>query len=1023
MRNLKRIFLNGLGLLSLAILPAIGLSQPATEFFVSPKGSDSNPGSADRPFRTLQWAKRAVREARGAIQADIDVNIAAGDYVLDEPLEFSEADSAGQGYRIVWRSADGIGRARVWGSVPAEKWTRHEGNIWKTQVGDREFHTLYDNGRRARKARHPNYEHPPEFPTADAKYLTSKDGSPNYEKGKNPGTSWIIWREGDVDPTGISTGTLTIKIFPWDKRNWHRWTCEVTRIEPENRKIVFDNRGDRTEILDRARYYLEDHYSFLDEPGEFHLDRETDTLYYIPMDGGDPNEGSVRIPRTLSLFRFVGDEPTAKVRGITLDGLTMMETDAISPTRFWWGQQWGLTDHGCVFMTNAKEIFVRNCHMKNSGRNGVMMAGPNHDNRVENCWIEQMGVNGVIISNMRGRVAEENPDVGFSLRNIVDNCRIHDIGQLSIYNSGVGIFRASHNEVTHCEIYNSPRYATTIRGNTVGQGDVGYHHKAPPSTGNRFAYLRIFECGHDSGDMGAVHAASLNIDGGPYINTWEQIVITDCHAVPGMHDWPPDGIFLDWPDLTTNQVFRNVFVRDTGGQQLRSNGPANEETAVKDNVSWEEGFDALKMDFNAIGVRPDFPAEFGGRGDLYDPPAQPEIDTVEAKTYHSVRVEWTLPPSGREQEIVSIVVRDGKGQATLGGNEYLDTGLQELTGYIYQVYPLAERGIIGEPSEKVQVQTPADMISPTVETAVTGGDRRHVALAFSEPVDGESVQTTANYSIGSGQNIVDVQWDSRNPATAVVELDSPLPPGRVPLLTVNGVTDQARMANPSHSSTPIESFPSDSMMLHYRFDESEGMTVADSSGNGYDGTIPGKPEWKPLEGRVKGALQFKRNSETFIEVPPEVVLGNRDFTFAAWIYKDSPGNRVVASQGVGFNEPGQWSIGWEMPPGSKNISFRSNNTYTTTTAESVMPKEWVHIVFTRQGDTGRWYINGKPDGPEHDMSHLGALTAEKILRVGRRDYEESPAWFLGKMDELRIYTRALAPGEVKLLHATQFDLF
>ncbi|MBT7299797.1 MAG: hypothetical protein HN849_09800, partial [Victivallales bacterium] len=49
---------------------------------------------------------------------------------------------------------------------------------------------------------------------------------------------------------------------------------------------------------------------------------------------------------------------------------------------------------------------------------------------------------------------------------------------------------------------------------------------------------------------------------------------------------------------------------------------------------------------------------------------------------------------------------------------------------------------------------------------------------------------------------------------------------------------------------------------------------------------------------------------------------------------------------------------------------------------------------------------------------LGDLTNTKPLLIGRRLHEPTPAWFNGKVADLRIYTRALAPAEVQRLATT-----
>lgn len=84
-------------------------------------------------------------------------------------------------------------------------------------------------------------------------------------------------------------------------------------------------------------------------------------------------------------------------------------------------------------------------------------------------------------------------------------------------------------------------------------------------------------------------------------------------TVDSMKDWPPDGIFLDWPKMSMEQVFRNVQILGSQGMQLRSNGPDNEASTRTENVSWKPDFREDRMDYENIGLTAEFPAEFGGR--------------------------------------------------------------------------------------------------------------------------------------------------------------------------------------------------------------------------------------------------------------------------------------------------------------------------------------------------------------------------------------------------------------------------
>ena len=116
--------------------------------------------------------------------------------------------------------------------------------------------------------------------------------------------------------------------------------------------------------------------------------------------------------------------------------------------------------------------------------------------------------------------------------------------------------------------------------------------------------------------MGALHTANLNNPGGGSVNTFEQIVVTDTRAIASMKDWPPDGIFLDWPKMSMDQIFRDIQILRPQGKQLRSNKPENEASAQTENVSWKPGFREDHIDYANIGLTAEFPAEYGGRNNI-----------------------------------------------------------------------------------------------------------------------------------------------------------------------------------------------------------------------------------------------------------------------------------------------------------------------------------------------------------------------------------------------------------------------
>ena len=53
---------------------------------------------------------------------------------------------------------------------------------------------------------------------------------------------------------------------------------------------------------------------------------------------------------------------------------------------------------------------------------------------------------------------------------------------------------------------------------------------------------------------------------------------------------------------------------------------------------------------------------------------------------------------------------------------------------------------------------------------------------------------------------------------------------------------------------------------HWKFDEGSGAIAADSSGNGYEGTLFGNPQW--IAGYLNGGLEFDRNDDCVRKPPP-----------------------------------------------------------------------------------------------------------------------------------------------------------
>ena len=100
---------------------------------------------------------------------------------------------------------------------------------------------------------------------------------------------------------------------------------------------------------------------------------------------------------------------------------------------------------------------------------------------------------------------------------------------------------------------------------------------------------------------------------------------------------------------------------------------------------------------------------------------------------------------------------------------------------------------------------------------------------------------------------------------------------------------------------------------------------------------------------------------------------------------------------------------------SENIIYRVNDSALTSTNSYV--DEWVHIVCTYDGTTQKLYINGSLDQSATTSQTVSVTTNAKI---GARNFDDRAVEFLGKIDELGIYDRALTAAEVTQIYRIKY---
>ena len=197
----------------------------------------------------------------------------------------------------------------------------------------------------------------------------------------------------------------------------------------------------------------------------------------------------------------------------------------------------------------------------------------------------------------------------------------------------------------------------------------------------------------------------------------------------------------------------------------------------------------------------------------------------------------------------------------------------------------------------------------------------------------------------------------------------------------------------------------------YRFDETAGTQVLDSSGHGHHGTLQGNTaKAMATAGRINGAFQFNGSSQVVVSNHPNLTL--QEFTLHAWIRpQDKQGRdaQILSKQG---------SYGLALP---NNTAMKFYFWHMDRVIDhDFTPSEWVNLIATFDGTVRRFYVNGIRIAT---ITSPAPPISPEPLRLGSlgKYAPNSHVNFRGDIDDIRIYRRALSENDVRLLYlsATQ----
>ncbi|HEX8148023.1 MAG TPA: LamG-like jellyroll fold domain-containing protein [Pyrinomonadaceae bacterium] len=279
----------------------------------------------------------------------------------------------------------------------------------------------------------------------------------------------------------------------------------------------------------------------------------------------------------------------------------------------------------------------------------------------------------------------------------------------------------------------------------------------------------------------------------------------------------------------------------------------------------------------------------------------------------------------------------------------------------------------------------------------------HVAVTC----DGAAVKTYAN-----GQLVHTSGWSGAIGDALPAQDDFRIGGRQVMPQNFQGRIDEVRVYNRALTAGEVGALngqASSGLVGHWKFDEGADATVADASGNGNAGSLQSGAGWGA--GQTGGAAVALDGADDYVRVGAQSSLAvSGALTLSAWVYPTGGGTGVVG--GVIANREGEYelarfadgTIQWALANQSPGWGW-INTGY-------VAPlNQWTHITFTYDGASARTYANGQLVHAAAAAGAIGdAIPAQNEFHVGGR--QATPQFFQGRIDEVRVYNRALSAGEV-----------
>jgi hypothetical protein len=414
---------------------------------------------------------------------------------------------------------------------------------------------------------------------------------------------------------------------------------------------------------------------------------------------------------------------------------------------------------------------------------------------------------------------------------------------------------------------------------------------------------------------------------------------------------------LQTPDATP--VARYSFDEDNEEtEETAEDLTGDGHTATVEGAKWTE--------HGRYGGAYEFDAE---EEDVLKIPASPELNFGEEFTLEA----WVRPSGSDNHHAPLIDKQEGAG----------------LGYFLYEGGTVSDRpvGAVDEEQEHVHADEPLPAHAWSHVALIFNGNRTFLY------VDGELVDNGAAEPVVTSEGELEIGGSSDTGEYFDGRIDEVRIYGR-------GLSQAEVQAD---ASAPVQT-PQHGPIAAYSLEEGSGEIAEDITGHKHTATIEGA-EW--TRGKFGDALRFDGEDQVTIPAAEDLNL-TEAFTLEAWIKpenEDEYGHLFVKEDAA--EEQAAYVI---TKHGSKLAAHLGiPGVIEESPSEALEIGSWQYVAATFDGERVRLYVNGELVG---DASVAEVLSTNGALRIGGTHLWGSGKGFKGRIDQVRIYNRALGRAEI-----------